>query len=98
MPVIVDHPTKKKESDEIKLEPLPRYAVILHNDDLHSMEEVVLLLIEIFHYKVKKATRLMLEAHFKGRSTVLVTLFERAELYRDKLRSKTLISTIERLD
>ncbi len=37
----------------------------------------------------------MLAAHFKGRAIVLTTHKELAELYRDRLRSRGLIATIE---
>lgn len=101
MPVITDQPKTKPKSGHsptFELEPIPRYAVILHNDDVHSMEEVVVILIKVFQFDADKAVELMLEAHYTGRSTVMVTHFERAELYRDKLRSYTLSSTIEKLD
>ncbi|RMH73325.1 MAG: ATP-dependent Clp protease adaptor ClpS [Gemmatimonadetes bacterium] len=97
VPQIKPKPAKGRAKSD-KLDKLPRYAVILHNDDEHSMDEVVAYLMQIFGFSLGKATLHMLEAHYEGRSTVMVTHQERAELYRDKMRSKTLIASIERLD
>lgn len=98
MPEVIDVPEVKPARGNVKIERLPRYAVVLHNDDIHSMEEVVLILMEIFGFPMEEATQYMMEAHMTGRSTVMVTHQERAELYRDKMRSKTLVATIERID
>ncbi len=99
MPIIIEAPDKSTQSrGRIVFEPLPRYAVILHNDDAHGMDEVVSILIEVFRFTKKEATRLMLQAHLTGKAIVMITHYERAELYRDKLRDKTLCATIERQD
>jgi ATP-dependent Clp protease adaptor protein ClpS len=72
---------------ESRTERQPPYAVILHNDDLNSMEFVVTVLRKVFGYTVEKCVELMLEAHEKGRSVVWTGALEVAELKADQVRS-----------
>ncbi|MCE9562950.1 MAG: ATP-dependent Clp protease adaptor ClpS [Planctomycetes bacterium] len=65
----------------------PPYAVILHNDDVNSMDFVVSVLRKIFGYSVEKCVELMLEAHEKGRAAVWIGALEVAELKADQIRS-----------
>jgi len=65
----------------------PPYAVILHNDDLNTMEFVVAVLRKVFGYTVEKCVELMMEAHQKGRAVVWVGALELAELKADQIRS-----------
>jgi ATP-dependent Clp protease adaptor protein ClpS len=65
----------------------PPYAVILHNDDVNTMEFVVVVLRKVFGYTVEKCVELMLEAHEKGRAAVWVGALEVAELKADQIRS-----------
>lgn len=76
---------------------LPPYAVILLNDDVHSMDFVVAALIKsIPQLTLERAAEVMLEAHNHGQATVLVCPLEQAELYRDRLQSFGLGALIER--
>ena len=61
----------------------PPYAVILHNDDISSMDWVLLVLRKVFGYSVEKCYELMLEAHETGRSVVWIGSLEVAELKAD---------------
>lgn len=65
----------------------PPYAVILHNDDINTMEFVVEVLRKVFGYAVEKCVQLMVEAHEKGRAVVWVGALEVAELKADQIRS-----------
>jgi ATP-dependent Clp protease adaptor protein ClpS len=65
----------------------PPYAVILHNDDINTMEFVVAVLRKVFGYTVEKCVELMIEAHEKGRAVVWVGTLEVAELKADQIRS-----------
>ena len=73
--------------NETKTRRQPPYAVILHNDDINTMEFVVEVLRKVFGYTAEKCAMLMLEAHEKGRAVVWIGAFEVAELKADQIRS-----------
>ncbi len=78
------------------LKNIPRFAVLLHNDDVHSMDYVV----ESLMKSVPKLTQdaaidVMRETHEKGRGVVTVCPLEQAELFRDRIRSFALGCTVE---
>lgn len=74
---------------------LPPFKVLLHNDDVNSVEHVVVSLIELFSMNQRKAVDVTIEAHESGLALVMVTHKERAELAQEQLRSKGLTATIE---
>lgn len=88
-------PTNDPKSGDPRLDELPPFRVLLHNDDEHDMLYVVESLVEVTPLAHKPAARIMLEAHMRGEAHVMTTHKERAEFYRDRLRSKGLVSTIE---
>jgi ATP-dependent Clp protease adaptor protein ClpS len=65
----------------------PPYAVILHNDDVNTMNWVIVVLRKVFGYTVEKCIELMLEAHETGWSVVWVGPLEVAELKADQIIS-----------
>ena len=65
----------------------PPYAVILHNDDINTMQWVILVLRKVFGYTVEKCVELMLDAHNTGRTVVWVGAMEVAELKADQIIS-----------
>ena len=68
-------------------ERLPRYAVILYNDDYHTMDYVVEALVKsVPDLIVEEAVGIMFEAHNSGSAVVIVCLFEQAEMYRDRIK------------
>ena len=76
---------------------LPPYVVFLNNDDVNSMDYVVhSLLMCVPELDEGEAVSIMFEAHESGRAQVIVCPLERAELYRDRLKSRRLTATIER--
>ena len=76
---------------------LQPFSVILHNDDIHSMDFVVAALLRSVETLGKEdAMSIMLEAHNTGRAVVITCPLEHAELYRDRLRSFNLGVTIEK--
>jgi ATP-dependent Clp protease adaptor protein ClpS len=81
-----------------RVDHLPLFRVLLHNDDHNDMVYVVETLVELTPLNVHLATNVMLEAHNRGVALVLTTHQERAELYIDQLQSKRLTATMERAD
>ncbi len=78
-----------------KVDHMPSWRVLLHNDDTNEMNFVVDSILRLTPLTFETAYRCMLEAHEHGLSILLVTHQERAELYRDQFRSKRLVVSIE---
>jgi len=78
-----------------RLDRLPTYRVLLHNDDVNGMLDVVDAILELTTLKRTRAFEIMMTAHTQGVSLILLTHKERAELYRDQFHSKRLTVTIE---
>jgi ATP-dependent Clp protease adaptor protein ClpS len=75
---------------------LPRYRVLLHNDDVNAMDFVVLALLRTLPaLGIEGATRVMIEAHTSGQAEVTICPKEQAEYYRERLEGFGLTSTIE---
>ena len=97
-PETIEQPSTIEEAgiDEQTLT-LPPYRLLLHNDDVNSMDHVVhALLACVPELAPEEAVAVMLEAHEQGVAQVLVCPLERAELYRDRLEGQGLTATIER--
>jgi len=86
--------TKPKTSPP-KVDKLPPYRVLLHNDDVNDMVHVVETLELLTPLTRQQSYKVMIEAHTKGRALVTVTHRERAELYQEQLLSRSLTATIE---
>jgi ATP-dependent Clp protease adaptor protein ClpS len=74
---------------------MPRYKVLLHNDDVNSMEHVVKALRQVFKFDEQECIRIMVEAHTNGVALCVVEPLEQAELHRDQLISFSLVASIE---
>jgi ATP-dependent Clp protease adaptor protein ClpS len=89
--------TATEELQRTLLDHIPHYAVLLHNDEVHSMDFVVeALLKSVPDLSQPEAITIMLVAHQTGRAVVIVCPLEQAEHYRDRIRSFTLGCTIEK--
>ena len=85
---------KVRTGEESRTE--PPWNVILHNDWENSMPRVVLILKKtIPGMTYKQATRIMYEAHTKGRAVVKRCHKELAELYKELLQKEGLTASIE---
>jgi ATP-dependent Clp protease adaptor protein ClpS len=74
----------------------PPWKVLLHNDDVNTMDHVIHALRQsVPGMAAERAVRIMLEAHLRGVALVTVCPLETAEYYRDRLLSFSLTSTIE---
>ena len=77
---------EKPSADKTKPKRQPPYAVILHNDDLHTFDYVVEMLQKLFGYTLNRALLLTTQVHISGRSMVWSGTLEGAELKRDLIR------------
>jgi ATP-dependent Clp protease adaptor protein ClpS len=67
--------------------PLPRFHVILLDDDDHSYEYVIEMLTKLFGYPRPLAYQMAKEVDTTGRVIVDTTTLERAELKRDQIHA-----------
>jgi ATP-dependent Clp protease adaptor protein ClpS len=74
---------------------LPRYKLILHRNPALDLMFVVRSVMELTRFPRAEATHKMWEAHHNGRSVVLTTWLERAELYVEQFASKGMTTSIE---
>jgi ATP-dependent Clp protease adaptor protein ClpS len=79
--------TRPEEQTDARTKRQPPYAVVLHNDDVNTMEFVVAVLRRVFGYTVEKCVQLMLDAHHTGRVAVWTGALELAELKADQIIS-----------
>lgn len=87
-----------RTDDEVRqlLRLLPRYRVLLHNDDYNTMDHVVMALMRIIGgMEAERAYQIMLDAHLHGVAEVITCPKEVAEHYRDGLQGYALTATIE---
>ncbi|MBZ0170749.1 MAG: ATP-dependent Clp protease adaptor ClpS [Phycisphaerales bacterium] len=87
---------KQAEKAPARVDQLPPFRVILHNEDTNDMDHVVETVVALTPHGRTRAVDIMLTAHTRGLATLLVTHRERAELYVEQLRSKKLTVTMER--
>jgi ATP-dependent Clp protease adapter protein ClpS len=74
---------------------LPPYRVILKNNAAADMMFIVRTIMELTRFCRAEATHKMWEAHHCGRSLLLITHRERAELFVEQFADKGLAVTIE---
>jgi ATP-dependent Clp protease adaptor protein ClpS len=74
---------------------IPRYKVILLQNAIDDLMFVVRSVMELTRFPRAEATHKMWEAHHCGRSVLLTTYLERAELYVEQFASKGLSVTLE---
>lgn len=85
-PQVVVRPKPARPDPKSKPKKQPTYAVILHNDDLHTFQYVIDLLMKLFTYPLEKAFVLTTQVHTQGKSIVWTGSLEVAELKRDQIR------------
>ena len=89
--------TRRRPVSQSRPRPDPPWNVVLHNDWVNSMPRVVVILRRtIPGMTLKKATRIMWEAHTTGRAVVKSCHRELAELYAERLQGQGLTDTVEK--
>lgn len=78
---------RRREQRRKKPKRQPRYHVILWNDDDHSYEYVIVMLLDLFGHPPEKGFQLAEEVDQRGKVIVLTTTKEHAELKRDQIHA-----------
>lgn len=84
------------EKSSPKVERLPPWKVILHNDDVNDAGFVLKKIQELTTLDEENAVKRVTEAHKKGMSLLLTTHQERAELYVDQFETFKIRVTAEK--
>lgn len=71
------------------------FKVLLHNDKVNDFEYVKDKVKQVFRMEEGKAKKIVLEAHSKDFSIVVVEPFEHAELHNEQLSTFKIKSSIE---
>ncbi len=77
---------REKEKDKSRPKTQPPYAVIVENDEFHTLNYVTEVLQKVFGYDLQKAVLLTVEVDFAGQAIVWSGALEVAELKRDQIR------------
>ena len=78
-----------------KVDRLPQWKILLHNDDVNEIGYVVDTIVELVAMNPLEALIHTLEAHKSGLALIATTHQERAELLCEQFASKRLVVTIE---
>jgi ATP-dependent Clp protease adaptor protein ClpS len=80
-------PTQTEPREETNTRRFPPYHVILLNDEDHSMEFVIAVLMNVFGWPMERAFEMMLEAHTSGRAVLWTGPKEVAELKAEQVQT-----------
>lgn len=88
---IVDEPIvvvqkQNRQRSKSRRKKQPPYAVIVHNDDLHTFPYVIEVLQRVCGHDLQKAWLLTNQVHHRGRAIAWSGVREVAELKRDQIR------------
>ena len=84
LPDVTEKSKTKKRTRPIHL---PRYHVVLLDDNDHTYDYVIEMLIDIFRHSTQTAFEMACEVDANGRVIVDTTTQERAELKRDQIQA-----------
>ena len=79
----------KMKSGPPKVDKLPPWKVLLHNDDKNDFAKVLAQVVMLTSLNGEESKKRVEEAHKEGVSLLLVTHQERAELYVEQFASST---------
>jgi len=87
-PIVTTRTSPKAKSDtSTQTRRQPPYHVVILNDEEHTFDYVIELLIKLFGHGLTTAEELTLRIHHTGRAVVYTTHREKAELKRDQVLS-----------
>jgi ATP-dependent Clp protease adapter protein ClpS len=83
------------QSDASRRRSIPRFKVVLLQNPECDLMHVIRTVMELTRFCRAEATHKMWEAHHNGRSVLLLTWFERAELYAEQFAARGLMVVVE---
>ena len=92
-PVEVERPSEGEATERDR-----PWIVIVWNDPINTMSYVTFVFQKLFGYSREKATKLMLDVHYKGKAIVSSGNREKAELDVFRLHDHGLWATMEQTD
>lgn len=87
-------PTKKKTQKKKPKVDRP-WRVVLYNDDIHTFDEVILQVQKATGCSILEATRITMEAHFKGKAVAYTGDFQKCHKVAGILREIGLVVEIQ---
>jgi len=78
---------RKKERQQKRPKRQPRYHVVLWDDNDHSYEYVIVMMMELFGHTIEQGYEIAKEVDESGRVICLTTTKEHAELKRDQIHA-----------
>lgn len=90
-----EDPKRKYEEDVLVLDDTDEvYKLILHNDDIHTFDDVIEALIQICKHDPIQAEQCTMLVHFKGKCTVKTGSMDLLKPMHEKLIARSLTSEI----
>ncbi len=89
------HPSPEAPLPAKRCHRLPQFKVILLSDNSTDLMYIVRSVMELTRFPRAEATHKMWEAHHNGRSVLLKTYLERAELFVEQFGNRGLNVTLE---
>ncbi|MBD3903963.1 ATP-dependent Clp protease adaptor ClpS [Chryseobacterium sp. Ch-15] len=90
-----EDPKRKYEVDVLVLDDTDEvYKLILHNDDIHTFDDVIEALIQICKHDPIQAEQCTMLVHFKGKCTVKTGSMDLLKPMHEKLIARSLTSEI----
>ncbi|WP_262147872.1 ATP-dependent Clp protease adaptor ClpS [Chryseobacterium foetidum] len=90
-----ENPKRQYEEEVLVLDETDEvYKLILHNDDIHTFDDVIEALIQICKHDPIQAEQCTMLVHFKGKCTVKTGSMDLLKPMHEKLISRSLTSEI----
>lgn len=90
-----ENPKRQYEEEVLVLDETDEvYKLILHNDDIHTFDDVIEALIQICKHDPIQAEQCTMLVHFKGKCTVKTGPMDLLKPMHEKLISRSLTSEI----
>ncbi|MEQ8785434.1 MAG: ATP-dependent Clp protease adaptor ClpS [Pirellulaceae bacterium] len=84
---VVEEKRRRKQKRKAKPRRQPRYNVILWDDDDHTYDYVIHMMMSLFGHPLEQAYEIAVQVDTAGKAVCLTTTMEHAELKRDQIHA-----------